>query len=119
MEAVARAVEILKQSRAPLVCTKGDCGVDTQRAAIEFAEAIGGTFDPIGSALHKAATLAFQTVGQSSATFRRTPQPGRSVSVLAKRSSRFASSVFRAIRRRTGNLCARRASRSANHCGRR
>lgn len=67
-EAVAATVDLLQRSRAPHVCIAGGCGVETQRAAIELAEAIGGTCDTLGSPLHEAATLAFQTVGQSAAT---------------------------------------------------
>lgn len=67
-DAIAEAVAILKQSRAPLVCVGSECGVDTQRAAIELAEMSGGAIDPAHSNLHEAATLAFQSVGQSAAT---------------------------------------------------
>ena len=67
-DAVSQAAILLKSSRAPLVCVGSECGIDSQRAAIELAEAIGGTIGASGSALHEAATQAFQTVGQSAAT---------------------------------------------------
>lgn len=67
-EAIADAAELLSTSRAPLVLGPSLGSVDSQRAAIELAEKLGGSFDPGSSKLHRATTTAMQQVGLSTAT---------------------------------------------------
>ena len=67
-DAIAESAKILRQSRAPLVLGPTQGSVDSERAAIELAEVIGGTIDPGHSALQEASTQALQSVGQSTAT---------------------------------------------------
>lgn len=63
-EAIERTVEILRNSRAPLIWGLTRSSTAGQRAAIALAEQLGGTVDTLTS-LHPAATLAMQNVGQS------------------------------------------------------
>ncbi len=63
-QAIERAAEILRDSRAPLVWGLTRSSTAGQRAAIALAEQLGGTVDTTASC-HPAATLAFQNVGQS------------------------------------------------------
>jgi formylmethanofuran dehydrogenase subunit B len=63
-DAIERAVEILRSSRAPLIFGLSRSSTEGQRAAIALAEQIGATIDTPASC-HPAATLAFQAVGQS------------------------------------------------------
>lgn len=63
-EAIDRAVELLRISRAPLVWGLTRSSTAGQRAAIALAEQLGGTVDTHTS-LNPSATLAMQRVGQS------------------------------------------------------
>jgi len=65
-EAVDAAASILLAARAPLVYGLGQTSCEAQRRAAAVAEAIGAVVDHSGSA---AATLAYQAVGSSTATF--------------------------------------------------
>jgi formylmethanofuran dehydrogenase subunit B len=60
------AAAILTRARAPLVYGLGQTSCEAQRRAVALAEAIGAVVDPAGGG---AATLAFQAVGSSTATF--------------------------------------------------
>src|SRR6187200_2452631 len=55
-----------RQSRAPLVYGLGGTSCEAQRRAVALAEAIGAVIDPAGGG---AATLAYQAIGSSTATF--------------------------------------------------
>jgi formylmethanofuran dehydrogenase subunit B len=63
-DAIERAVEILRSSKAPLIFGLSRSSTEGQRAAIALAEQIAGTIDTPASC-HPAATLAYQAVGQS------------------------------------------------------
>ena len=63
-QAIERAAEILRSSRAPLMWGLTRSSTVGQRAAIALAEQLGGTVDTTASC-HPAVTLAFQNVGQS------------------------------------------------------
>jgi formylmethanofuran dehydrogenase subunit B len=65
-EAVDAAAAILRQARAPLVYGLGQTSCEAQRRAVALAEAAGAVVDPGGGA---GATLAFQAIGSSTATF--------------------------------------------------
>ncbi len=64
-EGVQAARELLRQSRAPLFFGMGGMGTNSQRAAIQLAERLGGIIDPGGSPLARASLLALQRVGLS------------------------------------------------------
>src|SRR5262245_30032138 len=63
-DAIQRAVEVLRQSQAPLIFGLSRSSTGGQRAAIALAEQLGSTIDTPASC-HSAATLAFQAFGQS------------------------------------------------------
>ncbi|HXS43924.1 MAG TPA: hypothetical protein VN751_04805 [Solirubrobacteraceae bacterium] len=65
-DAVDAAAAILRQARAPLVYGLGGTSCEAQRRAVALAEAIGAVIDPAGGG---AATLAYQAIGSSTATF--------------------------------------------------
>jgi formylmethanofuran dehydrogenase subunit B len=65
-EAVDAAAAILSQARAPLVYGLGQTSCEAQRRAVALAEAIGAVVDPAGGG---AASLAYQAIGSSTATF--------------------------------------------------
>ena len=65
-EAVDAAAAILGQARAPLVYGLGQTSCEAQRRAVALAEAVGAIVDSGGGA---AATLAYQAIGSSTATF--------------------------------------------------
>ncbi len=67
-EAIARAVEILSSSRAPLVTGLTRSTVESQRVAVEIAERLGAVIDPAISKFHRSATVAMQSVGISTCT---------------------------------------------------
>ncbi len=67
-DAIAAAGGLLSKCQAPLVLGPSTGSTESQRAAIELAEHIGGTFDPGCSTLHRAGTAALQQVGLSTAT---------------------------------------------------
>ena len=63
--AVRRAVELLSQSRRPLIYGLSGVSVEAQRISVALAERLGGVIDPSGSwnSLH-----ALQSVGEATAT---------------------------------------------------
>jgi formylmethanofuran dehydrogenase subunit B len=65
-EAADAAATILRQARAPLVHGLGGTSIEAQRQAVALAEAIGAIVDPAGAA---GASLAYQAIGSSTATF--------------------------------------------------
>jgi formylmethanofuran dehydrogenase subunit B len=65
-EAVDAAAAILRQARAPLVYGLGQTSCQAQRQAVALAEATGAVVDPAGGG---AASLAYQAIGSSTATF--------------------------------------------------
>jgi formylmethanofuran dehydrogenase subunit B len=65
-EAADAAAAILRQARAPLVYGLGQTSCEAQRQAVALAEAAGAIVDPAGAA---GASLAYQAIGSSTATF--------------------------------------------------
>jgi formylmethanofuran dehydrogenase subunit B len=65
---VAAAVEILTQSRAPLIYGLADSTVEAQRAAVALTETLGGTIDLALSAFHRNVLRVMQSVGISTST---------------------------------------------------
>jgi formylmethanofuran dehydrogenase subunit B len=65
-EAADAAAAILTQARAPLVYGLGQTSCEAQRGAVALAEAVGAIVDPAGGG---AASLAYQAIGSSTATF--------------------------------------------------
>lgn len=64
-EAIERAVEILRNSRAPLVYGLSRSSTEGQRASVALAEQLGATIDTTASLCHSPSILALQTVGES------------------------------------------------------
>ena len=64
-EAVERAAEILRQSRAPLIWGLSRSSTAGQRAAVLLAEQIGATIDTTASVCHGPSIMAIQEVGES------------------------------------------------------
>jgi formylmethanofuran dehydrogenase subunit B len=64
-EAVARAAEILRDSRAPLIWGLSRSSTAGQRAAVLLAEQIGATIDTTASVCHGPSIMAIQQVGES------------------------------------------------------
>lgn len=67
-QGIQRAADILKGSRAPLICGLTNSSTPGHRAAVELAEALGATLDPATSPLAAATIAALQSVGLSTAT---------------------------------------------------
>jgi formylmethanofuran dehydrogenase subunit B len=65
-EAAAAAAAILRGARAPLVYGLGQTSCEAQRQAVALAEAVGAVVDPAGGG---GASLAYQAIGASTATF--------------------------------------------------
>jgi formylmethanofuran dehydrogenase subunit B len=65
-EAADAAAAILRQARAPLVYGVGQTSCEAQRQAVALAEALGAVVDPGGGS---GASLAYQAIGSSTATF--------------------------------------------------
>jgi len=63
--AVARAVEILSRSRAPLIWGLARSSTPGQRAAVRLADQIGATIDTTASVCHGPSIMAIQQVGES------------------------------------------------------
>jgi formylmethanofuran dehydrogenase subunit B len=63
--AASRAVEILRQSRSPLVYGLSRSSTDGQRAACRLADQIGATIDTTASLCHAPSIIALQEVGES------------------------------------------------------
>ncbi|HEY8470535.1 MAG TPA: hypothetical protein VIL18_12870 [Longimicrobiales bacterium] len=67
-EAVAAAADMLVGARLPLVYGLVETTVEAQRLAVEIADLAGGAVDTAASAGHEASLLAFQRIGQLTAT---------------------------------------------------
>lgn len=67
-EAVQEAVNILNDSKFPLIYGLSSTGVDAQRKAVELAEKIGATIDNTASFCHGPSILAIQTSGAQEAS---------------------------------------------------
>jgi formylmethanofuran dehydrogenase subunit B len=65
-EAVDAAAAILSGARAPLVYGLDQTSCEAQRRAVALAEAVGAVVEPAGGS---AASLAYQAIGSSTATF--------------------------------------------------
>lgn len=65
---IQSAIDILAQSRAPLVYGMTGSTVEAQRAAIALAEHIGAIIDPAIPRFHRAALQAMQSAGLSTST---------------------------------------------------
>ena len=65
-QAVERAAEILRRSRAPLVWGLSRSSTAGQRAAVRLAEQLGATIDTTASVCHGPSIMAIQQVGESS-----------------------------------------------------
>lgn len=66
--AIARAAEILRSSRAPLIWGLARSSTAGQRAAVQLAERIGATIDTTASVCHGPSIMAIQQVGESTCT---------------------------------------------------
>jgi formylmethanofuran dehydrogenase subunit B len=64
-QAVERAAEILRQSRAPLIWGLSRSSTAGQRAAVMLAEQLGATIDTTASICHGPSIMAIQEVGES------------------------------------------------------
>lgn len=64
-DAVVRASEILRESRAPLIWGLSRSSTAGQRAAVALAEQIGATIDTTASVCHGPSIMAIQEVGES------------------------------------------------------
>lgn len=64
-EAAARAAEILRQSRAPLIWGLSRSSTAGQRAAVLLAEQVGANVDTAASICHGPSIMAIQEVGES------------------------------------------------------
>jgi len=66
--ALARTVEILSRSRAPIIYGLSRSSTDGQRAAVALADALGATIDTTASLCHAPSIVAFQQVGESTSS---------------------------------------------------
>src|SRR5688572_14822496 len=64
-QAIERAAEILRDSRAPLIWGLSRSSTAGQRAAVLLAEQIGATIDTTASVCHGPSIMAIQQVGES------------------------------------------------------
>lgn len=64
-EAIERAATILRSARSPLIYGLSRSTTEGQRAAVELAEAIGGTIDTTAATGHAPSLVALQQVGES------------------------------------------------------
>ncbi|MFO7260575.1 MAG: hypothetical protein DIU52_005435 [bacterium] len=67
-QAVAAAADVLVRARLPLVYGLVETTVEAQRLAVEIADLTGGAADTVASAGHEPSFLAFQRIGQITAT---------------------------------------------------
>jgi formylmethanofuran dehydrogenase subunit B len=65
VQAIARAAEILRASRAPLIWGLSRSSTEGQRAAVLLAEKLGATVDTTASVCHGPSIMAIQQVGES------------------------------------------------------
>lgn len=63
--AVARAAEILKSAKAPLIYGLSRSSTQGQRAAVALADALGANIDTTASLCHAPSIMALQQVGES------------------------------------------------------
>jgi len=66
--AIARAVEILSQSSAPLIYGLSRSSTEGQRAAVSLADCLGATIDTTASLCHAPSIMAFQSAGESTSS---------------------------------------------------
>ncbi|HJQ81936.1 MAG TPA: formylmethanofuran dehydrogenase subunit B, partial [Lacipirellulaceae bacterium] len=64
-QAIERAADILRDSRAPLIWGLSRSSTAGQRAAVRLAEQIGATIDTTASVCHGPSIMAIQQVGES------------------------------------------------------
>lgn len=67
-DAYARAAEILRAARYPLVFGLSRSTTEAQRVAVALAEKLGGTIDTTASTGHAPSLMALQQVGESTCT---------------------------------------------------
>jgi formylmethanofuran dehydrogenase subunit B len=67
-DAVARAAEILSQSRSPLIYGLSRSSTAGQRAAVALADALGAVIDTTASLCHAPSIMAFQQTGESTSS---------------------------------------------------
>ncbi|KXA95049.1 formylmethanofuran dehydrogenase [candidate division MSBL1 archaeon SCGC-AAA259E19] len=67
-EAIQKAVDILTNSKFPLIYGLSSTEADAQRRAVELAEKVGGTIDNTASFCHGPSILAIQASGAQEAT---------------------------------------------------
>lgn len=67
-EAIEAAAQILAKARYPVVYGLSDTTCEAQRQAVAIADMIGGTVDTTTSVCHGPSGMAFQGVGESTAT---------------------------------------------------
>ncbi|MBC7853945.1 MAG: formylmethanofuran dehydrogenase subunit B [Pirellulaceae bacterium] len=66
--AVARAAEILKSAKAPLIYGLSRSSTQGQRAAVRLADALGANIDTTASLCHAPSIMALQQVGESTSS---------------------------------------------------
>jgi formylmethanofuran dehydrogenase subunit B len=67
-EAIEAAAQILARARYPVIYGLSDTTCEAQRQAVAIADMIGGTVDTTTSVCHGPSGMAFQGVGESTAT---------------------------------------------------
>ena len=67
-EGVEEAAQILARARFPLIYGLSDTTCEAQRVAVSIADMIGGTIDTTTSVCHGPSGIAFQGVGESTAS---------------------------------------------------
>jgi len=67
-EGVEEAAQILARARFPLIYGLSDTTCEAQRVAVAIADMIGGTVDTTTSVCHGPSGIAFETVGESTAS---------------------------------------------------
>jgi formylmethanofuran dehydrogenase subunit B len=67
-DAVVAGADVLAGARLPLIYGLVETTVEAQRLAVEIADVAGGAVDTAASAGHEASLLAFQRIGQLTAT---------------------------------------------------
>jgi len=67
-DAIAKAVEILRSARSPLIYGLSRSTTEGQRVAVALAEKLGATIDTTASTGHATSIMALQQVGESTCT---------------------------------------------------
>lgn len=67
-DGLARAVQILRSARYPLIYGFGETTCEAQQAAVKIADWVGGTIDTATSFGHAPSIQAFQNVGKTTCT---------------------------------------------------